>query len=223
MYTRTIESWINRYRRLGALWMHDQNIRRPHVKLNGYHSNGLFNSELVMENPELLDHAASDIVALLYRKNISLFNTVNRVVGPAYGAITFAHDIARNISHTRKNFPCLYSFVVKKFSDDIKSMVFEKSRVIPGERILLCDNVIASGESVLLSMKAIQEEDGVILPCIVAIINRSGLDEICGKRIIALINYPMPKWLPHECPLCKVGSEAIAPSAGNWARLNAEY
>lgn len=219
MYPHTLECWTDRLKRLNALWIHDQNVHRPHIEINEYHSSGYFSDE-IMENSELLDEAAADIALLLYCKHMSLFNTLNRVVGPAFGAITFAHDVARNISRIRKNFTCLDSFGVKKSTNGVKSIVFEKSRIIPGEKVLVCDNVISTGEGVRLTMKAVQEQDGVILPCVVALLNLSGVDEICGKRIIALINYPMPKWPPSECPLCKVGSEAIAPTASNWARLN---
>jgi orotate phosphoribosyltransferase len=95
---------------------------------------------------------------------------------------------------------------------------------LSGEKILLCDEVITTGESIRLAIKAVEKENAVVLPRIVALVNRSGLDEIDGRKIVALITYPMPQWHSDECPLCKVGSEAISPKVGNnWKRLNAVY
>jgi hypothetical protein len=54
-------------------------------------------------------------------------------------------------------------------------------------------------------------------------VNRSGLTEVNGMKIVALIDHPMPMWAPEECPLCPQGSEAIRAKGENWARLTAAY
>ena len=63
-----------------------------------------------------------------------------------------------------------------------------------------------------------------MFPFVAVLVNRSGLTEVGGKKIVALIDRPMPMWTPDECPLCKAGSEAIrAKGSENWARLKATY
>ena len=105
-------------------------------------------------------------------------------------------------------------------------MVFIDTEVLPGERILLCEDVITTGESVNLTAQAVVRAYGVIIPShILVLVNRSGLAEVGGKKIIALIKRYMLTWIPAECPLCKQGSKAIRPKGKKeeWERLNAAY
>ena len=103
-------------------------------------------------------------------------------------------------------------------------MVFKKTAIRKGEVILAVDDVYTTGGSVGLMTKAVVDAGGDMLPLIVVLVNRSGKTEVDGVKIISLVNRPMPIWEPEECPLCKVGSEAIRPkSKENWARLNASH
>ena len=87
---------------------------------------------------------------------------------------------------------------------------------------MLCEDVLTTGGSVDLTIDAVESSGGAVMPFILVLVNRSGLTEASGKKIITLINRPMPMWIPDECPLCREGSEAIRPK-DNWARLNASY
>lgn len=215
--------WISQYQSKGALWIHDGNPRRPHALLtSGNHSSGFFNSELVMEDPYLLSEASLGIVELLNRYNVDLMN-IDRVVGPAMGAITLAHEVALNITYMSAHL-CLRAYVEKSERDGKKIMVFNRTKIHPGERILIAEDVLTTGGSVEITDTAITEVGGVSLPYVVVLVNRSGLTEVGGKKIIALINHHMPVWTPEECPLCKQGSEAIRPKGKeNWDLLNAPY
>ena len=62
---RTVEQWIEEYKRKNALWIHDGNRIRPHALLtSGKHSNGFFNSRLVIPDEVLLSEATSDLLEL---------------------------------------------------------------------------------------------------------------------------------------------------------------
>jgi orotate phosphoribosyltransferase len=74
---------------------------------------------------------------------------------------------------------------------------------------LLCEDVLSTGESVELTARAIIEKGGMPMPWEMVLVNRSGLDEVNDKKIIALINHPIYAWTPEECPLCKEGSKAL--------------
>ena len=223
MQLRTAGAWIVEYERRGALWLHDKNPKRPHALLTaGDHSSGFFNSELVMEDSTLLDEACFDLVQLLRESGVNL-DEVDRVVGPAMGAITLAHDLSRLIAKQRR-LPCLRAYTEKDTDGGNKLMVFKKTAIHPGERILAAEDVLTTGESVDLTTTAVVKAGGIVLPFVAVLVNRSGLTEVGGKKIVALIDRPMPKWAPDECPLCQAGSEAIRPKGKeNWARLNAEY
>jgi orotate phosphoribosyltransferase len=89
--------------------------------------------------------------------------------------------------------------------------------------VLFCEDVLTTGGSVELAEDAVLENGGIVLPYILVLVNRSGLTEVNGKKIIALINRDFPKWTPEECPLCKEGSEAIPPKGDNWELLKLTY
>ena len=223
MKLRTAEAWIEEYRRRGALWIHDENSKRPHALLtSGNHSSGFFNSELVMEDSTLLDEACFDLVQSLCEKGLNL-DEVDRVVGPAMGAITLAHDLSRQIARHCKHI-CLRAYTEKGLDGDKPVHVFTKTKIWPRERILPSEDVLTTGGSVVLTTNAVLNAGGIVLPFVAVLVNRSGLTEVDGKKIVALIDRPMPIWTPDECPLCQAGSEAIRPKGtDNWARLNAEY
>lgn len=247
---RTSEDWVRSYNQANALWIHDHNPRRPHALLtSGKHSSGFFNSELVMEDPTFLDEAADDLVHLLIDEGIEI-DDVERVVGPAMGAITLAHDMARHIVQNRfTQKPCLRAYTEKETKivvmrlgqrctidqsdqcrDDIvmgqpnKAMVFKKTNIRFGDHCLPVEDVLTTGGSVELTVKAIEKEGGIVLPFVAVLVNRSGLKMVGDKKIVALIDQEMPMWDPKDCPLCRQGSEAIRPKENeNWARLNSAY
>lgn len=221
---RSTEGWISQYQEKGALWIHDGNPKCPHALLtSGKHSNGFFNSELVMEDPMLIDEACFDLVALLTQFGVDIKHSIDRVVGPAMGAITLAHNLALIISLQRES-PCFRAYTEKETDGNSKSMVFKKTTICRGERILPVEDVLTTGGSIDLTVSAVTNAGGVVLPFVAVLVNRSGLFEVSGRKIVALIDRPMPMWTPEDCPLCKEGSEAIRPKGTeNWARLNASY
>jgi orotate phosphoribosyltransferase len=220
---RNQDDWIRTYKKKGALWIHDGKPKRPHALLtSGKHSNGFFNSELVMEDSYLLDRACQDIVELIQVHGMDIVG-IERVVGPAMGAITLAHDIARHISHEYGR-SCLRAYAEKEMNGDGKRMVFKRTTIQPKELVLLVEDVLTTGESIELTAAAVTAALGYVLPYVAVLVNRSGLKYVGDKQIVALIDHPMPMWIPDECPLCKEGSAAIRPkSKENWALLNACY
>ncbi len=222
MISRT-EYWEQEYIKAGAYWRHDGVRKRHHALLTkGGHSNGFFNSELVMEDPSLLDQACSNLVYSLIHMGLEL-HTIDRVVGPSMGAITPAHDVARHISKLSMR-KCFRSYTEKVETPEGTKMVFNRTRVKPGERVLLIEDVITTGGSVESVAEAVKEMGGFVAPVVLALVNRSGLTETKDKVILSLVDRQIENWKPEECPLCKEGSVAIHPKVGsNWELLNAKY
>ncbi|MFA5764245.1 MAG: phosphoribosyltransferase family protein [Candidatus Paceibacterota bacterium] len=221
MPTRTEEQWIEEYKKKDALWIHDENPKRPHALLtSGKHSNGFFNSRLVIPDEELLREAACDLVEKLVSHGVDIAK-VAVVVGPQTGATKLAQLICAQILHVTKD-SCFWASPAKNEEDGKKSMLFdsEELELFPGQSILLCEDVLTTGGSVGLTESAVANAGGATLPFLLVLVNRSGLKEVNGKKIIALIDREMPMWDPGKCPLCIAGSEAVRPKE-NWARLNA--
>lgn len=221
---RNESSWFTQYEILNALWAHEGSPEQPHALLaSGNHSNGFFNSRFVIPQERLLRDAASDLLEIFAQKGGDI-SKVQAVVGPQTGATKLAEFISDQISTFTKNY-CFWASPAKSEDAGKKSMVFneEDRSFLPGQSCLLCEDVLTTGRSVLLAEKAILDIGGSTLPYILVLVNRSGLKEVEGKKIIALINRYLPIWTPEECPLCKEGSKAIPPKGENWELLKSKY
>lgn len=221
---RNTQDWIEAYQNLGALWIHDDNPKRPHALLtSGKHSNGFFNSRPVIADESLLDQAASDLTELLVFATKGDVTSIDGVVGPQTGATKLSQCICDHLSGCQGQ-SCFWASPAKTEVAGVKSMTFSPTAIkgLFEQKIILCEDVLTTGGSVDLTEAAVASAGGIILPFVLVLVNRSGLSEIGGKRIIALIDRPMPMWNPDECPLCAKGSQAVRPK-DNWAALNAVY
>jgi orotate phosphoribosyltransferase len=224
---RTSDEWIHQYKKKNALWIHDGNPKRPHVCLTSrIHSGGFFNSRLIISDEVLLRDAACDLLESLGESGEAEGISINGVIGPQTGATKLAEFISDQMSaYTREE--CFWASPAKAEKNGKKSMVFSRKDLdfLPGQFVLLCEDTLTTGGSVDLTVTAIIAAGGIVLPFVLVLVNRSGLVEIGGRKIISLIDHSMPVWAPKECPLCKEGSEAIGPpkEPSIWMRLNAKY
>ena len=219
----SMDSWVKAYQEKGALFIHDGNPKRPHALLtSGNHSNGFFNSRIVCADDELLRDAARDLLTL-YSEDDGYIRHIWVVVGPQTGATKLAQVLAEEVANIT-GLPCDFASPAKHEEDGVKSMMFSDTDTekVFGASVLACEDVITTGGSVERTIDALEAVDATILPYVLTLVNRSGLCEIRGRRIVALIDHEMPIWTPDECPLCKQGSRAIRPK-DNWTELGANY
>lgn len=215
----TPKQWDQRLSELQILWSHDGNPKRPHALLtSGKHSNGFFNGGvLLFDYPRLARLMCEDFVKREFVENFATAYKLDRVIGPAFGAISLASNIA-------DAFDVGYCFTVSEGEGDGKKFAVEKRFNVEGKVLLPTEDTITTTGSIVKSIAAAEAKGAVVLPFITAICNRSGLTEVNGRKIIAVVDKPMESWMSEECPLCKDGSHAIRPKeAGNWAALSIQY
>lgn len=220
--------WIVEYQRRGALWIHDDNPKRPHVLLtSGKHSNGFFNSGLVCEVSSLIEEASVDLSGAV--NEVVNVTPIGWVIGPAMGAIVLAHCMAQALCQ-------FWTYTVDRemratFTEKVampeghSQFALKRTQLHEGDEVLVVEDVVTTAGSLEATIEAVTQAGGHVAPVVAVLVNRSGLHEVRGgRKIVALIDKPMPMWEPEECPLCKLGSEALRPKGvGNWARLNATY
>jgi len=222
---RDQEGWIGAYKARNAYWLHDGNPNRPHAELtSGNHSNGFFNSRLVIPDDSLMSQAASDLLDRLELDPMGYVEKTQTFVGPQTGATKLA-ELLRDCAQLNDRITREWASPAKDEVDGQKAMVFQEDdrKKLLGKQIILCEDVITTGGTTELMADEVRKAGGLILPVILTLVNRSGQHKIGGKLIVALIHQTMPIWAPDECPLCAQGSEAIRPKGENWARLNANY
>ena len=100
-------------------------------------------------------------------------------------------------------------------------MKLSRFEIPPEDRVLVVEDTITTGGSTkktIEGIKAAGVDDSRILPYIVSLVNRSGKVDLDGRKIRALLTLDIHAWTPADCPLCKIGSQAIRPK-GNWQVL----
>ena len=136
-------------------------------------------------------------------------------IGPTTGGVILAHEVGRALG-TRGIF-------AESVSDARGSHreLRRGFRINPGERVVLVDDVVTTGTSLLEMIPLIEASDGDIA-AIVVIVDRSGeLDALVspttGKtyRAHALWSLNLPTYEPgaNTCPGCKAGLALEAPGS----------
>jgi orotate phosphoribosyltransferase len=249
-------TWEEAFAREGAFWKHDGNKQRAYALLtSGRISDKFFNGGRVIKNPALLTRAVGhlvhkpQLVAYLdglrgpppaYRVPSSQGEPspaihgpriiTGRVVGPPYGATTFAYELARHlgwevacpVKKTCKNDREEEVVVPGEFSLDRSMDEFRE-----GELVLLGEDTITSGKSV----RAMRKEVGrvcptaQILPFVMALCNRSGKSHVDDMEIVSLIAPDMSSWEEGKNPFTG-GPELVPPlrpKGKNWEILTRAY
>jgi len=217
-------SWEEKLCDLGALWQHDGNPVRPHVILHdGDHSGFYIESSLITIDPLTLSKAAYDSVKSLM-SSLAKEQSIDFVVGPAFGGILFGYEIAMRINLCQSE-SCFFTYT-KKTETEAGQVHKLNAKIKPRSKVLLVDDVLTTGDSLAKTAEAVERAEGELLPFVLVLVNRSGKERVDGREVISLIDKEMPKWKPEigNCPFCRLGSEAIFPEGiKNWSRLNAQY
>ena len=102
---------------------------------------------------------------------------------------------------------------------------FEFNRIpfVSGDRTAFVDDLTTVGGTKERLKTAVARAGGIPLPHLLLLFNRSGLTEVCGLKITALVDKKLPLWTPEECPLCMIGSKAIRVKGSNWQLFTASY
>lgn len=217
---------LERLKELGGYWEHDGEPQRPHIITRaGLHSGHFVNCRPLIAHPAFFRDAVYDLLGLFVQKS-TYHSVTDMIVGPQTGATKLAEALASALT-VHRNLFCDFASPEKRTVRDEIVMVFtpEECEQVSGKLVTLCDDVITTAGSVRRTARAISEAGGVTTPLIVCLVNRSGLQSIHGRQIVALVDRSMPAWAPEECPLCLLGSEALTnpKEPQNWARLTATY
>ncbi len=75
-----------------------------------------------------------------------------------------------------------------------------------GDRVLIVEDVVTTGSSLLEVIEAVEEQKGHIVG-IVALVDRSGGKASFPYPFFPLLRMEMPVYSPEECPLCQKSIE----------------
>lgn len=141
---------------------------------------------------------------------------VDLVAGPTTGGVILAFETARQLG--------LRSIFAEEVHDADGGMRREFRRgfrILPGERVLLVDDILTTGGSLLAMIPAVEAMGGEIVECVV-LVDRSGgratlTSPTTGRTypLRSLWQLDLPTFEPGEatCPRCAAGEPVYAPGS----------
>ncbi|MDA8597016.1 phosphoribosyltransferase family protein [Candidatus Pacebacteria bacterium] len=203
--------WKEAFASAGAFWQ--MNYDQPtgaHAELtSGKHSDGYINCSKLVTNPALVSDIAAGIIAQLQAH--AGYQRPDWVIGPAYGAIGYAYEVARQLKTQ-------FGFTEVQYTDEGKMQVLSRFDIAPTDTVLVIEDVTTTGGSALKTARVVEETGAKVLPMIGLIMNWSGEVEIEGYQIVSLLSEQMNVYDPADCPLCAAGSTAVRPKK-HWDEL----
>ncbi|BAF70948.1 orotate phosphoribosyltransferase [Nitratiruptor sp. SB155-2] len=196
------------YKESGAL------LKGHFLLSSGKHSPNYLQSAKVLEDPKKAELLAKELAKQIQAAGIE----VDTVCSPAIGGLLAGYELARALG-------VRFIFTERK---DGKMTLRRGFEVEPGEKVLICEDIITTGGSAMEAAKEM-EKRGAEVVAFAALANR-GVCQRTGseipsksecklpsnKTLFALADFTFPIYEPKECPMCAEGSEPIKPgSRGN--------
>ncbi len=172
-----------------------------HFELSsGLHSDRYFQCALLLQDPPRAETLSK---ALGSRIDLADLN-VECVIGPALGAVTFAYEMARAMG-------------VRGLFSERKEGQMQLRRgfsLSPGERVLVCEDVLTTGGSAKEVTQLVREL-GAVPVAVASILNRSGGNpfEDEGLPLFALAEAKVEAFTRDDCPACARGDEVVKPGS----------
>lgn len=140
---------------------------------------------------------------------------VDLVAGPTTGGVILAFETGRQLgTHA--------IFAEEVRTDGQARREFRRGfRIEPGERVLLVDDILTTGGSLLAMLPAVEAAGGEVIACAVIVDRSGGMQTLTspssGRRypLEALWSLDLPTFEPgsETCPLCADGMPTYAPGS----------
>jgi len=198
-----------------SIYMKADALLEGHFKLSsGNHSQYYLQSAKVLEDPKTAKLLADALAVQINESGLK----IDTVCAPALGGLIAGFALATALDKR--------SIFAERVNGEMQ--IRRGFEIKPGERVLVCEDIITTGGSALEAARAIEALGGEVV-AFAALANRgfckrskSTLErkENCSlpenKPLFALADFDFEMYAPENCPLCKDGSEAIKPaSRGN--------
>jgi orotate phosphoribosyltransferase len=141
---------------------------------------------------------------------------VDLVAGPTTGGIILAFETARQLGVRS-----LFAEEVRADDGSLQREFRRGFRIEPGERVLLVDDILTTGGSLLAMLPAVEAMGGEIVECVV-LVDRSGgraslASPVSGRvyplRALWQLDLPTFEPGPATCPGCAAGIPLHAPGS----------
>jgi len=185
-------------------------IRHGHFELSsGLHSGTYVQCALALQYPRFAETLGKELAALFVDA------AIEAVVSPALGGVIIGQEVARSLPEPAGKHALPEGGVPALFveRDGSGMMVMRRGFALrPEQRVLVVEDVWTTGGSTQETIQVVQEAGG----CVVAaagLIDRSGGENDFPVEAQALLDWPVTRYEPEDCPLCREGSAAVKPGS----------
>jgi orotate phosphoribosyltransferase len=200
------------FRRSGAL-------REGHFVLSsGRHADRYLEKFLVLQDPAATGELCG-FWAARYRDPDGA-SLVDVVAGPTTGGIILAYETGRQL-RTR----AIFAEEVRAADGSLRRAFRRGFTIRPGERVLVVDDILTTGGSLLAMLPAIEALGGEIVGCEVLVDRSAGAAAIVSPAsgrsyaLRALWQVQLPTWEPGpDCPGCAAGAPLEEPGGAGPAQ-----
>ena len=166
---------------------------------SGLHSDRYFQCARILQFPDLARELGAALAAFYPETPCDV------VVSPALGGILVGHEVARALGRR-------FVFTERK---DGEMMIRRGFGLEPGERVIIAEDVVTRGTSLLEVARVVEAAGGVVVG-LISIIDRTSGDVELPLPLKSLAKVKVETWSADQCPLCRQGVELVKPgSRGN--------
>lgn len=203
--------------RTEALFRKSGALRDGHFLLkSGRHSNAYLEKFAVLSDPAATSELCSFWAGRYHAAQRGGEGAaIDLVAGPTTGGVILAFETGRQLG-TRA------IFAEEVHTGGHPRREFRRGfRIEPGERVLLVDDILTTGGSLLAMIPAVEAAGGEIVECVVLVDRSGGMSTLTspesGRRYplsaLWILDLPTYEPGPETCPMCGAGIELYAPGS----------
>lgn len=164
---------------------------------SGLHSPVYWEKFRILEQPRYTERLCAMIAARFRGHGAQL------VAGPTTGGIIISYEVARQLG--------LRSIFAER---EGATRIFRRGfEITPGERVLVVDDILTTGGSVLEVIDEVGRKGGELVG-VGVLVDRSGGSVDFGAPLFSCHRTSVPSYRPEECPLCRAGKPLSRPGSG---------
>ncbi len=172
-------------------------LQQGHFRLSsGLHSLEYFQCARVLQFPQYNELLCGDIARFFHDWRVDF------VVAPAIGGIMVGQEVARQMR--------VRGIFAEREND---RMVLRRGfEVKQGERVLVCEDVVTTGGSVVEVMDYVKYFGATVVG-VAAVVDRSTKPINFGVQFFSLLKMAVPTYKPEICPLCEDKVPLVKPGS----------
>lgn len=201
--------------RTEALFRASGALRDGHVLLkSGRHSDAYLEKFAVLSDPAATSELCGFWAAR--HRDVDGRARVELIAGPTTGGVILAFETGRQLG-TR----AIFAEEVRSADGSTRREFRRGFRIEPGERVLLVDDILTTGGSLLAMLPAVEAMGGEVVECAVLVDRSGGMSTLTSPAtgraypLRALWALDLPTWEagPATCPRCANGAPLHAPGS----------